>query len=102
MSGRQRAIPHDLPAPESMSREDLVAEVDGGRIAYADLVEDLRAAKHRNRTMHASLYRVRVLLENEGCSCECEHHREEHVDDCELCFACRVSAVVSNGGDNRG
>jgi hypothetical protein len=34
------------------------------------------------------------LLSKEGCSCECEHHPEEHDDDCARCLACRVEEAM--------
>lgn len=37
-------IPKELPPAAEMTREDLEAEVEGGRIAYAHLVELLQAA----------------------------------------------------------
>lgn len=37
---------------------------------------------------------VRVLLENNGCDCPCEHHSEEHDDDCDRCLACMVSGAL--------
>lgn len=50
---RRAVVPADLPPVDTMSVDDLRAEVDGGRIAYADLVEDLRLAKHRNAELRA-------------------------------------------------
>jgi hypothetical protein len=40
-------VPDDLPDPLTMSIEDLRAEVEGGRIAYATLVHDLTQARER-------------------------------------------------------
>jgi hypothetical protein len=37
---------------------------------------------------------VRGLLEHNGCDCDCDHHWEEHGDDCEPCLACRIGDVV--------
>jgi hypothetical protein len=37
---------------------------------------------------------VRAILEQNGCDCECDHHHEEHDDDCELCLACQVGSAV--------
>jgi hypothetical protein len=35
---------------------------------------------------------VRLLLEANGCDCDCEHDDTEgHNDDCERCLACRIS-----------
>ena len=41
-----------------------------------------------------SLDKVRALLSENGCDCTCEHHYEEHDDECELCLACRVGEVM--------
>jgi len=38
---------------------------------------------------------VKLLLEANGCDCDCEHGREDHTGTCEMCFPCRVSAAVS-------
>ena len=37
---------------------------------------------------------VRCLLEENGCECECEHHWEDHDDDCDRCLACRIAEAV--------
>lgn len=37
---------------------------------------------------------VGAELSREGCSCACEHHEEDHSDECERCFACRVQACL--------
>lgn len=42
----------------------------------------------------ARLRTVRTLLEDNGCDCPCEHHWEEHDDDCERCLACDISEAV--------
>ena len=41
---------------------------------------------------------VNRLLADNGCDCECEHHRDEHDDTCERCLACRIDAAL-NGKD---
>jgi len=33
---------------------------------------------------------IRGLVEKNGCDCDCEHHSEEHSEDCQLCLACRI------------
>lgn len=35
------------------------------------------------------------LLSQNGCDCDCDHAPEDHDDDCELCLACRIGAVVA-------
>lgn len=42
--------------------------------------------------------RIGSLLESNGCDCECEHHWEEHDDDCERCLACRIASVLEEKG----
>jgi hypothetical protein len=44
---------------------------------------------------NAKLARIEQLLWNNGCDCECDHHSEEHDEDCERCLACRISAVLA-------
>jgi hypothetical protein len=34
------------------------------------------------------------LLKTNGCDCPCDHHREEHAEECERCLACRISDIV--------
>ena len=34
------------------------------------------------------------VLEDNGCDCDCEHHPEEHDDDCVRCLACRVELAM--------
>lgn len=46
-------------------------------------------------TAEEKLAAICALLEQNGCDCDCEHHMEEHDDDCEWCFACQVNEVVS-------
>jgi len=37
------------------------------------------------------------VLSDNGCDCDCEHHPEEHDDDCVRCLACRVEAALAGG-----
>src|ERR1700761_4430137 len=39
------------------------------------------------------------LLADNGCECECGHHPEDHNEECEHCFPCRVQAVLSRYRD---
>lgn len=45
----------ELPDVAAMTIEDLRAEVEGGRVAYGDLVEDLRACRKRIRQLTAQV-----------------------------------------------
>lgn len=44
--------------------------------------------------LRAAIERVGDVLSAEGCGCECEHHWEEHADDCERCLGCRVEMAL--------
>lgn len=37
---------------------------------------------------------VGELLEQNGCDCDCDHHPDEHDDDCERCLACLIQAAL--------
>ena len=37
---------------------------------------------------------VKLLLEANGCECECDHHLSEHEADCDRCLACRISMAI--------
>jgi len=43
----------------------------------------------------ARLLAVRRLLEENGCDCDCDHHRGEHSADCEVCLACRIEKAIT-------
>ena len=69
--------------------------------AMAKIREALRAAEKRELEAlaeldeaTAKLAAVAKLLIANGCDCDCGHHHEEHSDDCERCFACKVSAAI--------
>ncbi len=40
---------------------------------------------------------IENLLSENGCDCDCEHHWEEHDEDCERCLSCRISEAMSHG-----
>lgn len=46
------------------------------------------------RSAEDKLDAIVVLLKNDGCSCDCEHHSMEHDDDCERCLACQINSVL--------
>lgn len=57
-------------------------------------------AHERNRELRKrqdQLDEVEELLKANGCDCGCDHGYDDHEDDCERCFACRVSWIVSGG-----
>lgn len=37
---------------------------------------------------------VARILSRNGCECECEHHWEDHEDDCERCLACEIEEAL--------
>lgn len=38
--------------------------------------------------------KIQKLLEENGCDCECDHHWEDHDEDCARCLACRISMAI--------
>jgi hypothetical protein len=44
----------------------------------------------------ARIAAVNHLLSQNGCDCECDHHAEEHDEDCERCLACRISMAIQD------
>ena len=42
----------------------------------------------------ARIRAVALLLERNGCDCECDHCAEEHDDDCDRCLACRIEHAL--------
>jgi hypothetical protein len=98
----------DRDGAESRVRE-LLAERDTALQQCANGVAELdakaKAAKawedlynERNRLWRAAgdkLDAIGSILDRNGCDCECEHHWEEHGDECELCLACQISAVIT-------
>jgi len=48
----------------------------------------------------ARIAAVNDLLSQNGCDCECEHHRDEHDDTCARCLACRIDAALNGKKDD--
>lgn len=77
------------------------AEADRLRLC-ADTDAKAKAAwemlyNERNRLWREEADRVgavKLLLEANGCDCDCEHHHDEHGADCDRCLACRVSWAI--------
>lgn len=42
----------------------------------------------------AKLASIGQLLAQNGCDCSCDHHADEHNNDCALCLACRIGHVL--------
>ena len=56
-----------------------------------------RHARERHRALQTAQDKLRAigrLIEQNGCDCGCDHHYEDHDEDCELCLACRIGKVV--------
>ena len=43
----------------------------------------------------ATLDAIGDLLSLNGCDCGCDHHHEEHDEDCVRCLACKIDAVLT-------
>lgn len=52
-----------------------------------------------NIDLYKRLEKVRKLLEENGCDCECRHHKDEHNSDCDICLACRIGKAVADKYD---
>lgn len=37
---------------------------------------------------------IEILLQDNGCDCDCEHAFDEHAEDCERCLACQVQEAI--------
>lgn len=38
---------------------------------------------------------IRALIWRNGCDCACDHHYEEHDEDCTRCLACRINDILT-------
>lgn len=81
--------------------EKAMAERDEAIEGTGKMRDALRAAEKRELEAleeldeaTAILVAVAKLLMANGCDCECGHDSEGHDDDCERCFACKVSAAI--------
>ena len=45
--------------------------------------------------MKTLIDKIGAILTEHGCSCDCGHDYNYHDDDCELCTACRIEAVLT-------
>ena len=52
------------------------------------------AARNTAPALARAYLAVCKVLEDNGCDCDCEHHPEEHDDDCVRCLACRVELAM--------
>lgn len=77
----------EAPCHTCDANDAALAILDASVSASADGVRALEDARKK-------LAQVVALLEKNGCDCECDHHPEEHDDDCERCIACRIGSIL--------
>lgn len=65
-----------------------------GREELEELRTDLQRAERRLDVAVAARDALRQELIQSGCECTCEHHPEDHGEDCQLCLACRVESAL--------
>ena len=84
--------------PSLLDAYDALAAVRGERDAFRARAESaermLKAAPGTIRAADVRLRAIGDLLEQNGCDCECDHHPEEHADDCDRCLACRINDAL--------
>lgn len=91
----------DALACTKAERDELQRELDEeyGTRLFAEAERD--AAQDRADKAEADAERLHCigdLLADNGCNCDCDHHPDEHDDDCERCLACRIGAVLTGKG----
>lgn len=59
---------------------------EAGKI-IAELLQDLAVNLER-------IENAREVIKKNGCDCECDHHWEDHDEDCERCLACRIEHAL--------
>jgi hypothetical protein len=74
--------------------DDLQRELGWRDEHIAELRQLFVDAREGRRTAEYKLEIVGRLLQYDGCSCECDHHWEEHDEDCNLCLACRIGIAI--------
>lgn len=76
---------------------DYVAESEQPSLPPAGTFRILNATVQEGPELARALgaiKRVGAVLSANGCDCECDHHSEEHDDDCERCLACRIQDAL--------
>lgn len=53
-----------------------------------------KTAQTQLESAQETIRRVERILESNGCDCPCDHHWEDHEDECETCMACRVALAM--------
>lgn len=59
-----------------------------------ELLAENTTVRRRVDALESRIAFVGSLLAMNGCDCECEHHPEEHDDDCARCLACRIGFAI--------
>ena len=54
----------------------------------------LRVVALHNEGAEAKLRAIGELLAANGCDCDCDHHTEEHDEDCDRCLACKIDHAM--------
>lgn len=62
--------------------------------SWAEQVSVIRSLRESQRHETERFLRIEKLLGDHGFDCECECSAEEHSEDCERCFACKVDAAL--------
>lgn len=93
--GGPAGLPLDPAAAYAMGKRRGEAAV-GCALAFerVTVMELRQESTRRLMRLLDVLDRVRAVLSEHGCDCECKHHYEEHEDKCERCLACRTEAAL--------
>ena len=97
----ERAEPDDNGMLPIAARRELdrsateIAHAYLGAVRRAEKAEqELARAEAEATRLRAAHERVGAVLSANGCECECDHHYEDHDDDCERCLGCRIEAAL--------
>ncbi len=87
----------ELPARwREQSEEILKTTDDEWGLGYASGRYDSASELAASLAAHpVTLEPIEQALMVEGCSCECDHHWEEHDHDCPRCFACIIQCALN-------
>lgn len=69
---------------DDTSKKDEAATLESSVLKLEQEVEELRC----------QLDGIGYLLAEHGCDCDCDHHSEEHDEDCVPCLGCRIEALL--------
>lgn len=75
-----------------------VWEMEASQALMASMLADAGLTRgtvlERVEELIGRLERLGTLLSAAGCSCECVHHYQEHLEDCDRCLGCRVAQTM--------